>query len=251
VEEHGLDRRHPALARAAEFLFSLQTPEGDFRGIYGAQYATTYVGAIAELLVKAGCAEDPRTSRCLRWLLSVRQDDGGWAIPARTVGLSLSGLLDRARHPDPIPPDRRRPSSHLVTGMVLRAFAAHPRWRRSTAARRAAGLLARGLYRRDAYPDRADPSYWQRVSFPFWFTDVVSALDTLSRLGTDAEEPAVRAALARVRRAQRADGTFGFVPLRARDPDLPLWICLAVCRSLARFSTVRGGAAPHHTAGAR
>jgi hypothetical protein len=132
-------------------------------------------------------------------------------------------------------PDRSKPSSHLVTGMVLRAFAAHPARRRSPEARTAAKLLAARFYRRDAYGDRNDRSYWDRVSFPFWFTDVVSALDSLSRVGMAAEVPPVRAALEHVRGLQRADGTFAFRLLKGKDPELPLWICLAVCRSLRRL----------------
>lgn len=235
VEKHGLTREHPALARAARFLFSHQAPEGDFRGIYGNQYATTYSGAILELLVKAGYRDDPRTRRAFRWLLAARQDDGGWAIPFRTRGIPFSRSLDAKRYPEPLPPDRSRPSSHLATGMVLRAFAAQPKWRRSPEARTAAALLAARLYRRDAYADRGDRSYWDRVSFPFWFTDVVSALDSLSRAGASAEIPSLRAALEHIQGLQRADGTFAFRLLKGKDPELPLWICLAVCRSLRRL----------------
>jgi Squalene-hopene cyclase C-terminal domain len=154
VEKFGLTREHPAIARAADFLFSFQAAEGDFRGIYGNQYATTYVGAIMEVLVKAGYGRDPRIARGFRWLLATRQSDGGWAIPARTVGVPFVEFVDTKRHPTPIPPDRSKPSSHLVTGMVLRAFAAHPVRRRSAAARRAGELLAERLYRRDSYGDR-------------------------------------------------------------------------------------------------
>jgi hypothetical protein len=39
----------------------------------------------------------------------------------------------------------------------------------------------------------------------------------------------------RARSFQRADGTFAFKLLRGKDKDLPLWICLAVCRSLKRW----------------
>ena len=63
VEKYGLTLRHPALARAAEFLFSFQTSEGDFRGIYGTQYTPNYTGGIMELLIKAGYADDPRIRR--------------------------------------------------------------------------------------------------------------------------------------------------------------------------------------------
>jgi hypothetical protein len=236
VEKHGFTREHPALARAARHLFSCQASEGDFRGIYGRQYATTYTGAILELLVKAGYGDDRRVERAFRWLLAVRQDDGGWAIPFRTRRIPFARFLDVRRYPEPVPPDRTQPSSHLVTGMVLRAFAAHAARRRAPEARAAAELLADRLYRRDRYGDRADPSYWDRVSFPFWFTDAVSALDSLSQLGIAADVRPVRAALDHVRALQRTDGTFAFRLLKGKDPELPLWICLAVCRTLRRIA---------------
>lgn len=241
VEKFGFTREHPAIGRAAEFLFSLQSAEGDFRGVYGNQYATTYVGAIMEVLVNAGYARDPRIAKGFRWLLDMRQSDGGWAIPLRTVGTPFAEFLDLERTSKPILPDRSKPSSHLVTGMVLRAFAADAAQRSSAEVRRAGGLLATSLYKRDSYGDRGDVSYWERVSFPFWFTDIVSALDTLSRLGFGADTPTIHAALERLREVQRADGTFAFKLLRGKDKDLSLWICLAVCRSLKRWQdpTVR------------
>ncbi len=235
VEKFGFTREHPAIERAADFLFSFQTAEGDFRGIYGNQYATTYVGAIMEVLVKAGYARDPRIASGFRWLLAMRQSDGGWAIPVRTVGVPFSEFTNVRRYPEPIPPDTSKPSSHLVTGMVLRAFAAHSARRRSAQARRAGEFLAARLYRKDSYGDRGDASYWERVSFPFWFTDVVSALDSLSRLGFGLETPTISAALTRLREVQRPDGTFRLKLVRGRDTDLPWWICLAVCRSLKRW----------------
>ena len=238
VEKLGFTREHPAIERAAAFLFSFQTREGDFRGIYGNQYATTYVGAIMEVLIKAGYGDDARIAKCFRWLLSARQDDGGWAIPMRTIGIPFSEFVDTRRHPRPIGPDRSKPSSHLATGMVLRAFASHRTLRLSKEPLRAAEMLAMRLYKKDAYSDRGSADYWERVSFPFWFTDVVSALDALSRLGVAADAPTIRAALKRVRKAQRADGTFAFRLMKGRDKDLRWWICLAVCRCLARWPDV-------------
>ncbi|MDH5795034.1 MAG: hypothetical protein OEZ24_02890, partial [Candidatus Bathyarchaeota archaeon] len=46
VEKYGLTRKHPAITRAADFLFSCQTEEGDFRGIYQSQYTPNYTAAI-------------------------------------------------------------------------------------------------------------------------------------------------------------------------------------------------------------
>jgi hypothetical protein len=153
----------------------------------------------------------------------------------RTVGVPFPEFVDLQRYPKAIAPDRSKPSSHLVTGMVLRAFAAHPVQRRSAEARHAGGLLATRLYKKDAYGDRGDVSYWERVSFPFWFTDIVSALDSLSCLGFGRDAPTIRAALDRLKEIQRTDGTFGLKLLRDKSSDLPWWICLAVCRSLKRW----------------
>lgn len=135
VYKYRLDRRHPAIIRTARFLSSFQTDAGDYRGIYGNQYTPNYSAAITELLIKAGYAESCQVEQTMRWLLDLRQDDGGWAIPTRTLGLNLAPMLSESETREP---DRSRPSSHLITGIVLRAFAAHPRYRYSDAARRPA-----------------------------------------------------------------------------------------------------------------
>ena len=122
----------------------------------------------------------------MRWLLTMRQDDGGWAIPTRTLGLSLNVMLTARQT---FEPDRSHPSSHLVTGIVLRALAAHPRYRHSADTRRAAEPVKSRFFRRDAYPDRAAPSYWLVFSYPFWRTDLLSALDSLAQTGFRAGDP--------------------------------------------------------------
>jgi hypothetical protein len=174
VEKYGLNRDHNQIQKAAEYLFSCQTPEGDFRGIYGNQYATTYSPAIMELLIKAGYETDKRIKKGFGWLISMRQEDGGWIIPFRTSDMNLKEALTAN---EPNSPDRTRPFSHLVTGMVLRAFAAHPKYRESEKAKKAAKLLSSRFFQSDKYPDRKDKKYWKRVSYPFLFTDIISALD--------------------------------------------------------------------------
>jgi len=77
VEKYGFNNRHDALRKAADFLFSFQTQEGDFRGIYGNQYSPNYSAAIMELLIKSGYQSDIRVEKSFLWLLSSRQNDGG------------------------------------------------------------------------------------------------------------------------------------------------------------------------------
>ncbi len=232
VEKFAATRRLAGLERAAEFMFTRQNAAGDFRGIYGRQYTPNYTAGILELLVKAGYGGDPRVRRTFAWLLGLRQDDGGWAIPM----LTRRGRWDQPSLSQPaLAPDRSKPSSHMVTGVVLRAFAAHPRYRRSAAARQAARLLAGRLFARDKYPGRDAVSFWTGFGFPFWFTDLLSALDSLTLIGVGPAHPKVAETLDWFVRAQRPDGTWRLHATRGSDPNTALWISLAICRVFRRL----------------
>ena len=242
VEKFGFHRRHPAIERAAEFLFAHQTDEGDFRGIYGTEYVPSYSPAIMELLIKAGYADDPRIETGFRWLLSMRQDDGGWAAPMRTQGISntITYWREMQENPGrpPLPPERSKPFSHMLTGMVLRAFAAHPFYRHAPEAKAAGRLLASRFFRPDKYVDRGTSEYWEKVTFPFWFTDIVSALDSLSLLEFTPDDPGIGEALDWLRDRQGDDGLFALKGLKgAGETAFAHWMCLAICRMLERFST--------------
>lgn len=232
VEKFGFDNRHPTIQNAAEYLFSCQTDEGDFRGIYGNQYATTYSAAIMELLIKAGYADDPRIDHGFNWLLSQRQDDGGWAIPLRTMHITYKNAL---KLPNVLQGDRSKPFSHLITGMALRAFAAHPHYRNSPEAQHAAELLMSRFFQHDKYADRRDKKYWEGVSFPFWFTDILTSLDSLYFLGFRRDQAPIQMALDWLSQRQLEDGTFNLKILRGRDKDLKYWITLVVCRLFKRY----------------
>jgi hypothetical protein len=234
VGKYGLTMEHPTIARAAEFLFSRQAPAGDFRGIYGSQYTPNYSAAILALLVEAGITEDPRVDRAFHWLLAMRQDDGGWAIPLRTSPLGTRYLEAMALEA-PIEPDRTRPASHLITGIVLRAFAAHPDWRRRPEAVAAGELLATRLFQRDAYPDRGGPEYWTKLAYPFRWTDVLSTLDVLSLLGIGRIQPEVANAVRWLIAQQQPDGTWRCGYAHSKDPSVHLWVTFAACRTLARL----------------
>jgi hypothetical protein len=152
VERYQMTREHSAAERATEYLFSCQTGEGDFRGMIGNQYAPYYTGAIMGYLIRAGFAEDPRIERGFNWLCSMRQDDGGWTIPLLTHKLDreTSNRLT-SEEAESLEPLRSKPFSHNWTDMVLRAFAAHPRYRVSPKARTAGELLMSRFFKPDVY----------------------------------------------------------------------------------------------------
>ena len=234
VEMYGLSRDHPVLRNAAEYLFSCQTAEGDIRGIIGNQYMPYYHGAILELLIKAGYGNDPRTEKGLTWLLAMRQDDGGWLVPAQTVP---SKKKTRAFwQADPLPPDCSRPHAHLATGMALRAFAAHPAYRQRPEVIGAAKALKNRLFQADKYNDRKAPSYWLKFQFPFWWTSLLTALDTLSWLGFDGQDADVAHGLEWFRCNQSADGLWetGYGAGK-RAQENRCWVGLAVCRVVKRL----------------
>lgn len=229
VCKFGLDRRHPAVAAAAAFLSSFQTEAGDYRGIYGRQYTPNYSAAITEILLRAGYQGSAQVENTMRWLLAMRQNDGGWAIPARTLGLPLTAILSSAETLDP---DRSRPSSHLVTGIVIRALACHPHYRRTPATRQAADLLKSRLFHRDTYPDRAAPSYWLVFSYPYWWTDLLSVLDSLAQIGCRAGDPDIARGVAWFIDNQEPSGLWNSGRNRPKSRHSDLWVGLAVCRML-------------------
>jgi hypothetical protein len=233
VEKFELDRRHPAIKRAARFLLSFQTDAGDIRGIYGRQYSPNYSAAITELLVKAGYGSSRQISQSIRWLMSIRQDDGGWALPLRTRGRSLDVVSMRG---EPLEPVRSKPSSHLITGIVLRALAAHSKWRLSSETKRAGELLKSRFFSPDRYPDHRPAAHWLTFSYPFWWTDLVSALDSLTRAGFTSDDRAIARGVEWLIEHQEKNGLWHSGRNRPKGPYTDQWVALAICRLLQRAS---------------
>ena len=244
VDQYGFTREQPQAERAAEFLFSCQTQDGDFRGILANQYATYYSGAILALLIRAGYADDPRTERAFEWLLAMRQDDGGWTIPM------LTHKLDRAtqyrlssEYAPPLELDRAKPFSHNATGMILRAFADHPRYRHSEAALVAAGLLKSRFFQPDVDTSYQAATYWVRFDYPFWWNNLVAALDSLSLIGLSRDDEQIRRALAWLVDHQQPDGLWRVTyaapeaqeSRAAQSRHTHLWVTLAIGRIFTRL----------------
>jgi hypothetical protein len=244
VETYGFSKDDPRAKKAAEFLFSCQTADGDFRGFLADQYATYYTGAILSLLIPAGYADDPRVEKCFRWLLSMRQDDGAWSVPIITHPFNGKEMYRlTSRHMDPVEPDRAKPFSHNATGMVLRAFAVHEKYRKSDAAKKAAGLLAERFFQPDAYASYHAASYWVRFQYPFWWNNIVAALDSISRIGLPADDPRIANALDWLAGHQERDGLWKdtYAQPRPKGKETPkirqarCWVSLAICRVFCRF----------------
>ena len=233
VEQYGLSTRHPAIPRAAEYVFGHQSTEGDIRGIFGAQYAIHYTAGLMELLIKTGYSDDPRIRRGFEWFVRTRQDDGGWASPLRTAKVSY---YDAIEDPNPVQTDSSKPFSHALTGFVLRTFAAHRKYRNSAEARLAGELMSSRFFKPDKYSDRRAVSYWTKFQYPFWWANILTALDSLSLIGFSPDHADVRKGLDWFVEHQKETGLWP--TSYAKGPTaqaMEAWVGLAVCRVFKRF----------------
>jgi hypothetical protein len=231
VEKYRFDKNHNAINKIADYFFEHQTDEGDIRGIYGSQYTPNYTALVLELLIKAGYKNDRRIIKSLNWLLGSNQNDGGWALAFRTQGFNLS-VFDEDRI---VQSDFTKPSSYMVTGVVLRAMAAHPKYRNRPEVHKAACLLADNLLEKDKYPDRKSADYWTHFAFPFQYTDIISALDSLSMIGISPNHPKIQKSLRLLESHQSKNGLFDLHAVRGNSQTQQYWMNLAICRIYKRF----------------
>ncbi len=228
VEFYGLNKKHEAIRKASEFLFSFQTKEGEFRGMYGNQYSPNYSASITEFLIKAGY-NGIRIENSLNWLLKMRQDDGGWAIPLRTRNEKLEALKKEKT----IEPDRTKPFSHLVTGIVLRPFSLMTPYRKKV--KDAGMLLANRVFTRDKYSDRRGVEYWTKFTFPYHWTDILSTIDTLTLLEIK-DHPKINEIKKWFKKNKKENGTYKVnVMAGAKYKDVKYWITLQYLKVLKRF----------------
>ena len=248
VEQYGFTRKNPQAQKAAEYLFSCQTEEGDIRGILANQYATYYTGAIMSLLIQAGYEDDPRIEKGFQWLLAMRQDDQGWTIPIITHRFDRETMYRlTSQYAEPVQPDRSKPFSHNWTGMVLRAFAVHKKYRASEAARIAARLLKSRFFQPDCYTSYQAASYWVRFEYPFWWNNLVAALDSISLIGVSKNDEQIRKALGWLVDHQEEDGLWkaSYAKATKREKEtvkareMRLWISLAICRVFSRLASLQ------------
>jgi len=164
----------------------------------------------------------------------MRQDDGGWIIPAQAVPASKK--THRFWRGAPLPPDRTLPFSHLATGMVLRGLVTHPAYRARPEVRAACMLLKGRMFEPDRYNDRRGREYWLKFGYPFWWPNILTVLEMLARLGVTSDDREVAKALAWFLDHQRGDGLwdtgYGHGSRAARNE---YWVALSICQVLRAF----------------
>jgi hypothetical protein len=240
VERYGFNRESLPIKKAAEYLFLFQTYAGDIRSFIANQYATYYTGYVLSLLIRAGYVDDPRVERGMKWLLKMRQDDGGWTVPILTHhfdGKTMYRLT--SSYAESVEPDRAQPFSHNCTDMVLRAFATHPVYRQSEEATVAGNLLRSRLFQPDVYSSYRAASYWTR--FVFWWPNLLTAMESLSLVGFTVDDPNIRKGLEWFFQNRKEDGFWecsygGKRGIQRSSPFIErIWLSLRICRMLKQF----------------
>lgn len=255
IDQYEVDKTHPALGKAAEFVFSCQSDEGDFRGILANQYAPYYTGALLYLLIKAGYQEDPRVEKGMQWLLKMRQDDGGWVIGSPgMIGCTwkeVCALTSRWTDEPEKRFNRAAPFSAAGTGMAIRAFAVHPAYYHSEQAMKAASLLRSKFFKKDNWSSYEHPDNWVRFQFPYWWNHLLSALEMISLIGVPKEDGDIRSALQWFIDNQQRDGLWKVsyskihkASEKDQTSEMRLWITLTLCKILKRYNHGNHGVGP-------
>ncbi len=249
VYKYEFDCRRSDISAACAYLFSYQTDEGDIRGFIGNQYAPYYTGIVSALLTKAGYEDDHRIEKALEWLLKMRQNDGGWVIGSPGMlgipSLKRSDIIYLTSDKNAETAqyfDRSQPFSHSGTGMVIRAFAAHRYYKNTSQTLKAANLLKSQFFKEDNYSSYRHPDHWIRFQYPFWWNNLLAALDSLSLIGLPVIDKDIAGALEWFVSHQRNDGLWDAsyskihkISDNSKTGELRLWITLSICRIFTRF----------------
>jgi len=237
LHDYGCRLDNEQVRNLIHYLFSSQTTEWDFRATAFNEYSPGFHALTLEILCRYGLDQDARVQKGFRWIMKSRQKDGGWAIPCRTIGkdqVERRYRLPSGSKKKPFKPDRSKPFSHFITGMVLRALAESTTWRRSKECHKAGDLVLSRFFQEDRYQDRRLASHWEELTYPFWTTNILSSLDSLSKIGFPADHPTISQSLNWLLAKQDQLGYWESDAAKATFED-HLWMTFAVLRVFRRF----------------
>jgi hypothetical protein len=242
----GFDRGHPAVAKAAGYLFAAQQPDGSWplqnAGDEDEGGATARKGYDMMPLQTAfplrglaavGYAEDERCERAYNWLLAQRLPDGAWPTG---MASGVHGYVAGYRR---LPHSRWGCRSN-TTGALL-CFSLHPQRRQSPEARRALDhLLGRESREREALGFEvarlagAEPFH----GFIYFFArfDLALLLSLCARIGASPDDKRVASLVEFVMALQGPYGLWEY----PNQPQVSRWLTLDLLWSLSRLEEGAG-----------
>lgn len=212
LTECGLDEHDPSVHAAAEWLRAKECRfKGDWAdnvkapggmGSWFFEYNNAFypdvddTAMVAMALHRSGGAKNTAAgTRGVQWLLSMQNDDGGWAAFDRTTHRQILEYIPFADHNA-----MQDPSCSDITGRILESLSWHGYTIRNESVRRAVEYVRRTQCADGSWIGRWGVNYlygtWQALVGPI-------------NCGVDRSEPWVQRAGAWVRSVQNTDGSFG------------------------------------------
>jgi hypothetical protein len=233
----GLGPDHPAVRRAADFIFSLQQPDGswpqpkDFREKeedWGYDRMPIQTAFPLRGLASCGYAQDSRSEKGYEWLLSQRLEDGAWPTGIASGNFGYVAGYRKLAH--------LRWGCRSNTTAALVCLSLHPERRTDPPARRALDLLL-GRETREKQnigfevartigvePARGWTTFFARF-------DLALVLDLCWRVGASLEDPRIREILDFIQQLQGPYGLWEY----DRRPQASRWVTFDLLRSLSRL----------------
>ena len=224
---------HPAVAKAAEYLYSQQEKDGswplgnykvDSDGADGYDVMSLQTSLPLRGLVTAGYAEDPRSEQAFDWLLEQQLPDGAW--PTGVAGEVYGYVAGYRRLP------HSRWGCRSNTTAAVTCLSMHPERRNSNEARRGMGhLLGRETRERyylgfeiarivGAEPSTGFITYYARF-------DVAHILKLLTHVGASTSDQRVDDLVNFIKNQQNEYGFWEYT-----QPQASRWITYDVLRTL-------------------
>jgi hypothetical protein len=238
----GFGPEEPAVARAANFLFAEQQPDGAWPLTWSRAEDETKEGySIVSLqtslplraLAMCGYAADPRCERAYEWLLAQRLPDGAWPTGIAAGAFGRVAGYRRLAH--------SRWGCRSNTTGALACLAVHPSRRQGPEARRALDLLL-GRETRESYTlgfevarmIGAEPARGFLTTFARF--DLAQMVDLCWRVGASAADERVAEMVSFVRGLQSAYGLWEY----EAHPEASRWVTFDLLRSLSRLEGSSG-----------
>lgn len=238
----GFNLSHPAIARAAEYLFRRQQPDGSWPlGQYDVRtdgvelparerYSMIPLQTAFPLRGLAACGyeRDPRAERAFDWLLNQRLPDGAWPTGISAGVYGGVGGYRRLAH--------SRWGCRSNTTGVLICLALHPERSKSESARRAIDHLL-GRETREVQAVGYEVARLTGAEIPRGFLtyfarfDLGLLLDLCGRVGISKDDPRVADLLSFI---QSLQGKYGLWEYSDR-PQISRWLTFDLMRSIARL----------------
>jgi hypothetical protein len=170
LADFGFTREDKRIAKACEYVFSLQLESEGFESFNPGKAADCHTAILAEPLAKMRFSNDPRLEKAYRWLISRQRKDGGWwCKDTAQVGR----------------PRQKEPSCAFATTFVLGAMVQNPSLKKSKAARKGVEFLLQCWEKRGkvkyAGHDSQIGTGWEKLKYPFTDYRILKSLDTLSQ----------------------------------------------------------------------